>query len=192
MKTKGKFQKPCFIFSMNCLKKNLFQQFVIFSIYFFSLVLFNVCLAQKTDFVLVDEKRVLIKPKKSKNLNLKLDEKGYKRIYAMENMAQLPFKEFPYKPIYKREVSAEMVEESKNIKEFALKQEFTIFEINEQKNKDKKKNEQKMLAFNEGRNKKFFDYLKRLEKFRSQPANLKGFRYDYTNHLQNYEMISKQ
>ena len=110
----------------------------------------------------------------------------------MENMAPLPFKKFPYKPVYKGDHSNENIEESQKIKESTINQIVSIFNLDEQKKKDRKKNERKMLVLNEVKNKKFLEYFKSVKKVRAQPADYKGFHYDYTKYLQNFKMISKR
>ena len=160
------------------------------SIYFFVMAMINVSIAQNENLVPNIKKKIVKATDGEKTINR--TEAKYKRIFVMENMAPLPFKELPFKPIYKGEITPEFYEESQKIKESAINQQFTFFEIKKQKKIDRKKNEREMLAFNEERNKKFFEYFKRAQKIRSQPANLNGFRHDYTKYLENFLITSKR
>ena len=107
-------------------------------------------------------------------------------------MAPLPFKKFPYKPVYSGDISDETIGQSQKIKESAINQIVPIFNLDKQKKKDRKKNERIMLVFNEEKNKKFFKYFENLNKVRKQPSNFKGFHYDYSKYLQNFQIISKR
>ena len=122
----------------------------------------------------------------------KFPEAPFKRIFVIENMAPLPFKKFPYKPVYKGDISDEVFNESKKIKESALNQLVSKFDLKEQKQKDRRKNEKELLVFNEEKNKKFFDYFKSIQNVRAQPANFSGFHYDYSKYLQSFKSISKR
>ena len=175
-------------FNWFCLNKKSFLVFVIYSFFFLSEVIFSVSFAQTVNLNPTDEKKVSIKPEKRKYA--KWPEARYKTIYVMENMAPLPFKKSPYKPIYKGEISKEIVDESQNIKELAIKQEVSTFDIQEKKKKERKKNLQLMLS--KEKNKKFFEYLKSVKRTQSKPPTLKGFGYDYTDYLKNFLMISKR
>ena len=148
------------------------------------------CLGEPTNINQDFDKRVLAHYKKSNYK--KFPEASYKRIFVIDNLAPLPFKKFPYKPVYKGEISKETINESKKIKESAVNQLVSIFDLNEQKQKDRKKNEKELLVYNETKNKKFFDYFKGIQNVRSQPANFSGFHYDYSKYLQNFKTISKR
>ena len=127
-----------------------------------------------------------------RNLKINRPESKYKKIYAIENMAPLPFKTFPKKPIYKGEINQEIIDESQKVFEFSKNQVFTTFDLNKQKSKERKKNKKEMMDYNQAKNKKFFTYFKRLQKIRSQTAKYRGFHYDYTNFLENFQMISRR
>jgi len=174
----------------NILFSNFQQAFVFFPFFFLTIFLINICFADNGELKSNPDKRIKIAS--TKNKYLKWPEAGYKRIYVTENMAPLPFKKFPYKPVYKGEISDETIEESQKIKKSAKNQIVSTFNLDEQKKKDRKKNFTKMLVFNEGKNKKFFDYFKSVNKVRTKPANFTGFHYDYTKYIQNFQMISKR
>ena len=175
---------------INILFSNFQQTLVFSSIFFLTIFLVNICFAENGELKTINGKRISITS--TKNKYAKWPEAEFKRIYVTENMAPLPFKKFPYKPIYKGEISDETIEENQKIKESAKNQIVSTFNLDEQKKKDRKKNQSKMLVFNEVKNKKFFEYFKSLNKVRTKPANFTGFHYDYTKYLQNFQMISKR
>ncbi len=178
------------------LKEIYFSYIKIPKIFFFILIVsfnmlfFNFCLAENSNLNPNSETEITIKPKANKYS--KWPEASYKRIYVMENMAPLPFKKFPYKPIYNGDINNETLEESKKIKDSAINQISFKFNLQEQKEKERKRNKKEMVAFNEKKNKNFFKYFKTLKKIRMKPANYSGFHYDYSNYLQNFQIITKR
>ena len=175
---------------INNLFRNYKQAFFFFPIFFLTIFIINICFAENG--VIKSKSNSKISITSTKNKYVKWAEAGYKRIYVMENMAPLPFKKFPYKPVYKGDISDETVEESQKIKDSAINQIVSTFNLYEQKKKDRQKNKKKMLVFNKEKNKKFFEYFKSIKRVRIQPANFSGFHYDYTKYIQNFRMITKR
>tara|TARA_Y100001970_G_scaffold228386_1_gene282845 strand:+ start:459 stop:1022 length:564 start_codon:yes stop_codon:yes gene_type:complete len=171
--------------------ESIFKSFCHFLyLLFFSFLFFDISFAETASQNYNFDKRGLTYPKKIENI--KSPEAPFKRVYVVENMVPLPFKKFPYKPVYKGEISDEIKDKSKKVKETAKNQIVSNFDLNEQKRKDRKKNERELIVFNEGKNKKFFDYFKSIERVRVKPANYSGFHYDYSKFLQNFKIITKR
>lgn len=64
--------------------------------------------------------------------------------------------------------------------------------LNEQKQKARKKNKREMQAYNEKKNKKFNEYLQSIQKIQSQPVIYSGTHDDYTSYLQNFESPNRR
>ena len=60
------------------------------------------------------------------------------------------------------------------------------FYLKEQKLKDREKHKRERLVYNERINKKFNEYIKRLQQKRSHSANYSGRHIDYTSYNQKF------
>ena len=91
-----------------------------------------------------------------------------------------------------RNAMAMILEISKSGKSLTKEQSASEINLNEQKQKARKKNKREMQAYNEKKNKKFNEYLQSFQKIRSQPVIYSGTHDDYTSYLQNFQSPNRR
>ena len=92
----------------------------------------------------------------------------------------------------RRKAMAMILNISKANNPLTNKQSASIFNLNEQKQKDRKKGKREMQSYNQRNDKEINVFFQRFQKRRYQSANYSGKHDDYTSYIQNFQANSSR
>ena len=98
----------------------------------------------------------------------------------------------PQEEIIRRKAMAMILNISKANNPLTKTQAASSFNLNEQKQKDRKKGKRELAAYNQRNDKKINDFFQRFQKRRYQSVNYSGKHYDYTSYIQNFQANSSR
>ena len=98
----------------------------------------------------------------------------------------------PQEEKIRRKAMAMILNISKANNPLTNKQSASIFNLNEQKQKDRKKGKREMQSYNQRNDKEINVFFQRFQKRRYKTANYSGKHDDYTSYIQNFQANSSR
>jgi hypothetical protein len=98
----------------------------------------------------------------------------------------------PQEEKIRRKAMAMILNISKANNPLTNKQSASIFNLNEQKQKDRKKGKREMQSYNQRNDKEINVFFQRFQKRRYQSVNYSGKHDDYTSYIQNFQANSSR
>lgn len=128
----------------------------------------------------------------AENSNKTNDNKDNNTVMAAVMKADKSSSVDPQEEKIRRKAMAMILNISKANNPLTNKQSASIFNLNEQKQKDRKKGKREMQSYNQRNDKEINVFFQRFQKRRYQSVNYSGKHDDYTSYIQNFQANSSR